>query len=75
VGVNATHDKMGGVIIVENPQNGDILAMVSLPGYDNNMFAQGITQDQYQAMLNDPAMPLVNKAISEQYRLVRRSSW
>ncbi len=66
-GVNATHDKMGGVIIVENPQNGDILAMVSLPGYDNNMFAQGITQDQYQAMLNDPAMPLVNKAISEQY--------
>jgi penicillin-binding protein 2 len=66
-GINATHVKMGGVIIVENPQNGDILAMVSLPGYDNNMFAEGITQDQYQAMLNDPAMPLVNKAISEQY--------
>ncbi len=66
-GIEATKDKMGGVIIVENPQNGQILAMVSLPGYDNNMFAEGISQAQYQAMLNDPAMPLVNKAVSEQY--------
>jgi len=56
-----------GVIIVENPQNGKILAMVSLPGYDNNMFAEGISQAQYEAMLQDPAGPLINKAISEQY--------
>jgi penicillin-binding protein 2 len=66
-GISATHVKMGGVIIVEDPQNGDILAMVSLPGYDDNIFAQGISQSAYQAMLDDPAGPLVNKAVSEQY--------
>ena len=63
--------KQGGVkmgtIIVENPQNGEILAMVSLPGYDNNIFAQGLSQADYQKMLNDPTLPLVNKAVSEQY--------
>jgi penicillin-binding protein 2 len=66
-GIERTKVKMGGVIIVENPQNGQILAMVSLPGYDNNMFAEGISQAQYEAMLQDPAGPLINKAISEQY--------
>ena len=58
--------KMGS-IIVENPQNGEILAMVSLPGYDDNIFAQGISQAEYQKMLVDPTLPLVNKAVTEQY--------
>ncbi|HVM29967.1 MAG TPA: penicillin-binding protein 2 [Candidatus Limnocylindrales bacterium] len=56
-----------GVVIVMNPQTGEILAMVSLPTYDNNTFARGISQDDYQALLNDPRKPLVNHAISEQY--------
>jgi penicillin-binding protein 2 len=57
----------GGVVIVENPQTGEILAMVSLPTYDDNQFAQGITNKQYQALLDNPAKPLLNHAISEQY--------
>ena len=65
-GMNSAGIKMG-TIIVENPQNGEILAMVSLPGYDDNMFAQGLTQADYQKMLNDPTKPLINKAVSEQY--------
>jgi penicillin-binding protein 2 len=56
-----------GVIIVANPQTGEILAMVSLPTYDDNMFASGITNDQYKALIDDPNHPLVNYAISEQY--------
>ncbi len=56
-----------GVIIVMNPQNGDILAMVSLPSYDNNAFAEGISAAEYQALLKDPQKPLVNHAISDQY--------
>ncbi|NJD27070.1 MAG: penicillin-binding protein 2 [Chloroflexi bacterium] len=56
-----------GVIIVMNPQNGEILAMVSLPSYDNNEFAEGISADDYQALLKDPQKPLVNHAISDQY--------
>lgn len=56
-----------GVIIVANPQTGEILGMVSLPTYDDNMFARGITTDEYQALINNPNHPLVNFAISEQY--------
>jgi penicillin-binding protein 2 len=56
-----------GVIIVMNPQNGEILAMVSLPSYDNNQFAEGISAADYQALLKDPDKPLVDHAISDQY--------
>jgi penicillin-binding protein 2 len=56
-----------GVMIVMNPQTGEILAMVSLPSYDDNLFAKGISQADYQALLDDKAGPLTNFAISEQY--------
>ena len=56
-----------GVVIVMNPQTGEILAMVSLPNYDNNLFARGISSEDYQALLEDPNRPLVNFALSEQY--------
>ena len=58
---------MRGVVIVMNPQTGEILAMVSLPTYDNNVFARGISSADYQALLDDPDRPLLNFAISEQY--------
>jgi len=56
-----------GVVIVMNPQNGEILALVSLPTYDDNAFSQGISNADYQALLNDPGRPLVNHGISDQY--------
>ena len=56
-----------GVVIVMNPQNGEILALVSLPSYDNNVFSEGISPAEYQKLLNDPEKPLVNHGISDQY--------
>src|SRR5215207_8992205 len=56
-----------GVVIVMNPQNGEILAMVSLPSYDNNIFSEGVSPGQYQKLLRDPEKPMVNHAISDQY--------
>jgi penicillin-binding protein 2 len=56
-----------GVFLVMNPQNGEILAMVSLPSYDNNMFSGGISAADYKKLLNHPQKPLVNHAISDQY--------
>jgi penicillin-binding protein 2 len=56
-----------GVVIVMNPQTGAIIAMVSLPSYDNNVFSEGISPAEYQKLLNDPEKPLVNHAISDQY--------
>ena len=56
-----------GVIIVENPQNGEILAMVSWPSYNDQKFANGINETDFQALLTDPNQPLLNKAIGSQY--------
>jgi penicillin-binding protein 2 len=56
-----------GVVIVMNPQTGEILALVSLPTYDDNQFSQGISPSEYQALLRNPQKPLVNHAISDQY--------
>jgi penicillin-binding protein 2 len=60
-------DLTRGVVIVMNPQTGEILALVSLPTYDDNLFAQGISVADYQALIDDPNRPLVNFALSEQY--------
>ena len=53
--------------IAMNPQNGEILAMVSIPGYDNNWFVQGITTAQIGQLNADDRRPLVNKAVGDIY--------
>ncbi|MGH2447628.1 MAG: penicillin-binding protein 2, partial [Chloroflexota bacterium] len=53
-----------GVAIIENVHNGQILSMVSLPGYNDNLFAHGIKTKQFDALLKDPAAPLLNQAIA-----------
>ncbi|MEO6350624.1 MAG: penicillin-binding protein 2 [Candidatus Limnocylindrales bacterium] len=60
-------DLQRGVVIVMNPQTGEILAMVSLPTYDDNLFARGISSAEYQALVEDQNRPLVNFGLSEQY--------
>jgi penicillin-binding protein 2 len=56
-----------GVVIAMNPQNGEVLAMVSLPTYDNNQFAKGISNAEYAKLLNNPDKPLTNHAIQEHF--------
>ncbi len=50
-----------------NPRNGAVISLVNYPGYDNNLFAHGISQSDYSGLLNDPANPLFNGAISGEY--------
>jgi penicillin-binding protein 2 len=56
-----------GVTIVMNPQTGEILALVSLPSYDNNAFSGGIPDELYQTYLADPNLPLRNHAVADIY--------
>ncbi len=56
-----------GVMIVMNPQTGEILAMVSLPTYDDNKFAEGISNKDFAKLLKNPEKPLLNHAINEQF--------
>ncbi|PST99709.1 penicillin-binding protein 2 [Photobacterium iliopiscarium] len=51
-----------GAIVAMNPKNGAILAMVSSPSYNPNLFVNGISSKAYAALLNDPARPLINRA-------------
>jgi penicillin-binding protein 2 len=63
-------DKVGmtrGVVIAMNPQTGEVLAMVSLPTYDNNQFARGISAKEYQRLLKNKDKPLLNHAIQAHY--------
>lgn len=50
-----------------DPRNGGILAMVSLPSYDNNLFAQGISNDDYQALISNKNLPLFNRVTDGEY--------
>lgn len=56
-----------GVAIAMNPQTGEILSLVSLPSYDNNLFASGISPEDWARLTEDPRKPLVNHAITGQY--------
>ncbi len=53
--------------IALDPRNGAVRAVVSLPSFDNNLFANGISQEDYQRLANDEARPLFNRALSGEY--------
>ena len=53
-----------GASVVMDVTNGDVLALVSEPNYNPNLFSQGISQSDLDAIINDEAKPLFNKAIS-----------
>jgi len=55
-----------GTIIVSNPQNGEILAMLSYPSYDNNIFIQG-DDSKYQELSQDPNKPFIFRALVGEY--------
>ncbi len=53
--------------IAMDPETGGVLALVSFPGYDNNLFSGGIDQKHYAEFLADEARPLFNRAVSGEY--------
>ena len=56
-----------GVVIAMDPNTGEILALVSVPSYDNTQFARAIDFLYYQDVAADPLRPLVNQAIRSLY--------
>jgi penicillin-binding protein 2 len=56
-----------GVVIVMNPQTGEVLAMVSLPTYDDNAFSHGISAKDYAKLLANKNKPLLNHAVAAHY--------
>ena len=62
-GINA----QAAAAVVLNPQTGEVLAMVSRPTYDPNLFALGISTKDWNAINNNPHYPLDNKAVTGEY--------
>ncbi len=56
-----------GAAVAINPKNGGILAFVSQPGYDPNLFVEGISRKRYAELQQDDARPLYNRALRGQY--------
>lgn len=62
----AMGNSLNAAAMVMNVRTGEILAMVSLPGFDDNIFTD-ISEEEWQALLHDPSKPLLDHCISETY--------
>ena len=56
-----------GALVALDPNNGEVLAFVSKPGYDPNLFIDGIDTDSWNALNNSPDTPLLNRVLQGQY--------
>jgi penicillin-binding protein 2 len=56
-----------GALVAIDPSNGEVLALVSKPGYDPNLFVDGIDPQNWDALNNSPEKPLNNRALRGQY--------
>ncbi len=64
------YDALGdesGAIVAMDPRTGEVLAMVSRPSYDPNLFVHGISTKDYSALTSNVETPLINRAIRGQY--------
>ena len=56
-----------GAAVAIDPATGEVLAFVSVPSYDVNLFVNGISRTDYQTLLNAPGRPLFNRALQGGY--------
>lgn len=56
-----------GSVVVLDPRDSSILAMVTNPSYDNNLFVGGVSSSDYKRLLDDPAHPLYSRATQGTY--------
>lgn len=63
---NALKGKEGAVVALD-PSTGEILAMVSIPSFDPNLFARGISYKDWKRLIDNPLKPLLNRALQSQY--------
>lgn len=61
------HNLTKASVVAIDPRTGAVLALVSLPTYDNNIFSSNLSQEQYNSVVNDPDQPMFFRAISGEY--------
>jgi len=66
----AAYDALGeqrGAVVAIDPRDGAVLALVSTPGFDTNLFVNGISSADYSALRDSPDVPLFNRAVQGEY--------
>lgn len=56
----------GAAAVFQDPETGEIISIVSYPGYNTNLFSEGISSDAYSKLLADSSNPLLNRAVAAQ---------
>lgn len=64
---NRAMGEENGALVAIDPRTGGVLALVSKPTYDPNLFVTGVSSETYQALMNSPDRPLYNRAIRGLY--------
>jgi penicillin-binding protein 2 len=66
VAEDAVRDQRAAIVALD-PRNGDVIALVSRPGFDPNSFARGLTRAEFRALNENPDQPLFNRALRGTY--------
>jgi len=66
VAEQAVQDQRAAIVALD-PNNGDVIALVSRPGFDPNLFARGLTRTEYATLNENPDRPLFNRALRGTY--------
>ncbi len=67
---NVAEEMLGkerGAVVAIDPNNGDVLALVSTPGFDPNLFGRGMSQAQAQYLYDNPERPMYNRSVQGVY--------
>ncbi len=56
-----------GALVAIKPDTGEILALVSRPSFDPNLFAKGVNPEEWEKIISNPRKPLLNRALQSQY--------
>ena len=65
--VESMSSAVGGVVIAQDPRNGDVLALVNYPTFDINKMSKGFSEKEYQELVTKKSFPFLNRAISGVY--------
>ncbi len=60
-------EDLAGAVVAMNPNTGDVLTLASSPNFDQNIFADGLSHEQWDKLISNPQRPMENKAIQGEY--------
>ena len=60
-------DGRAGALVALRPETGEVLGLISSPSFDPNKFAKGVSSEDWQALIEDKKLPMLNRAIQSQY--------